>query len=113
MSTATATRPAAGAETAAGARETFRLARAAGWPDGDRDAIVAALRDLGTALKHWDDLRCGVVPWWLDGIRSGADGLDGALRQAADIAWDASERVTGLIGENMLAAAAAGDGEQS
>jgi hypothetical protein len=110
MTAATITRPPAGAEVIEEARETFRAARAATWPDGDRDGIVAAVRALGTAVQHWDDLRNGTLPWWLDGIRPGADSRDDALRRAADIAWEASEEVTGLIGENEMAAATAGDG---
>jgi hypothetical protein len=109
--TATVTRP-AGSEVIEEARETFRHARATSsqWPAVSWDANVAALRALGVALKRWDDLRCGIIPPWLTGFEPGAEGLGKALRQAADYAWDAAEDVCELIGENEMAAAAAGDG---
>ncbi len=109
--TATLTCP-AGSETAEEARQVLSRAKAAyPWPDGDREAIVSAVRDLSRALKRWYDLRNGIVSALFPGMRPG--GRDDALRLAADDAWTASEEVRELTGENIVAAAAAGTGGES
>jgi len=86
---------------------TRAKSRALEWPEQHARVIGNAVWDLGISLKHYWDLRNGIVPAWLPGIIACPEGFALCYRMAAEQAREDADEVIKVIRERCGDKAAA------